>query len=132
MEIPIVSYLILDPGGPHLEVTSCATCSAGYLGSRIACARCGGRSFDQRDAATTGTVASFTIVHRAAPGVPAPFVSALVRLDDGTMVKGNIVLCPPDPDHVWLGMPVSLRTFNAGSDDEGNHAIAFGFAPLGS
>ena len=39
----------------------------------------------------------------AAPGVPVPFVAGVVDCE-GTSVRANIINCPPDPDHVKLGM----------------------------
>ena len=57
------------------------------------------------DIATDGEVRSFTIVTFAAPGVPVPFVSAIVDCD-GTSVRGNIINVDPDPEHVTLGMKV--------------------------
>ena len=79
--------------------------------------------------AGTGTVRSFTIVHRAAPEVPAPFVSAIVELDGGGVVKANIRDVEPAPEAVELGMPVTMTTFVAGTDDEGTEAVAFGYSP---
>ncbi len=76
-----------------------------------------------------GEVISFSIVHRAAPNVPTPYVSAVVHLDGGGAVKANIVDAEPDPEHVKLGMRVKLKTFVAGTDGEGNEAVAFGFVP---
>ena len=67
---------------------------------------------------------------RAAPGVPTPYVSAVVDLDGGGVVKANIVDVDPDPAKIELGMPVRLTTFVAGTDDEGTEAVAFGFAPV--
>jgi uncharacterized OB-fold protein len=72
-------------------------------------------------------VRAFTIVHRAAPGVPAPFVSAVVDLEGGGVVKANLIGVEPDPDQIKLGMPVRLATFVAGTDDEGTEAVAFGY-----
>ena len=72
---------------------------------------------------------SFTIVHRTVPGVPAPYVSALVDLDGGGTVKANLSNIPPDPEHVKLGMSVRMTTFPAGTDDDGTEAIAFAFEP---
>ena len=79
--------------------------------------------------ATTGKVRSFTIVHRGVPGVPVPYVSALVDLDGGGTVKANLSNIPPDPEHVKLGMAVKMTTFAAGTDDDGTEAIAFAFEP---
>ena len=89
----------------------------------------GGRAFSERRLASTGKVTSFTIVNRAAPGVPVPFVSAVVELDDGASVLANVVDVEPDPEHVQLGMPVRLTTYVAGTDDNGTEAVAFGFVP---
>jgi uncharacterized OB-fold protein len=64
----------------------------------------------------------------AAPGIPVPFVSAIVDCD-GTSVRGNIVNVDPNPEHVTLGMKVRLTTFVIGTDSEGTEAIGFGFEP---
>jgi uncharacterized OB-fold protein len=58
-------------------------------------------------------------------------VSALVDLDGGGSVKGNLLNVPADPEHVKLGMRVRLTTFPVGADDDGTEAIAFGFEPEG-
>ena len=78
--------------------------------------------------ATEGTVRAFTIVTLAAPGVVVPFVSAIVDCD-GTSVRGNLINVEADPQHVTLGMKVSLSTYSLGTDDNGTEAIGFGFAP---
>lgn len=78
--------------------------------------------------ATEGEVRAFTIVTLAAPGVPVPFVAAVVDCD-GTSVRGNIINTEPDPDHVKLGMRVRLATFSLGTDDHGTEAVGFGFEP---
>src|SRR5215813_5774057 len=126
-QVPIVDYLVLDDGAPHLVANRCDNCGALYFDRRNACAKCSGRSFSKQRLADDGTVRSFTIVHRAAPGVPTPYVSAVVDLDGGGSVKSNVVNTDPDPDHVSLGMPVRLTTFTAATDDDGTEAIAFGF-----
>ena len=127
-QIPIVDYLALD-GAPTLHAHRCAGCGALYLDRRVACARCEGRQFRDHDLATTGTVRSFTIVHRSPAKVALPYVSALVELDGGGVVKANVVGVPPTPDRIELGMRVELTTFTAGTDDEGTEAVAFGFEP---
>lgn len=128
-QIPMVDYLVIDGDRPHLVGKECEGCGALYLDRRNACARCGARSFGARRLGAEGTVRAFTIVHRAAPGVPTPYVSAVVDLDGGGVVKANVVDIEPSPERVALGMPVRLVTFVAGTDDEGTEAVAFGFAP---
>lgn len=128
-QIPMVDYLVLDDGDPHLVANTCDSCGARYFDRRVACASCGGRTFSRQSLSRTGSVRAFTIVHRAAPGVPTPYVSAVVDLDDGAVVKSNIINVEASPEKVSLGMPVRLETFVAGTDDNGTEAVAFGFAP---
>jgi hypothetical protein len=68
------------------------------------------------------------VVHRGAPKHIGPFVSVVVRLDDGTYVKSNLVDVPPAADAVDFDVPVRLVTYPAGNDDDGTEAIAFGYA----
>ncbi|MDW3214365.1 MAG: OB-fold domain-containing protein [Ilumatobacteraceae bacterium] len=126
--IPFVDYLVLDDGDPHLVAHECTTCGARYFDRRNACAGCFNTEFRTVPVATEGEVRSFTIVTFAAPGVEVPFVAAVVDCD-GTSVRGNIVNCPPDPDHVSLGMRVRLTTISMGTDDRGIEAVNYGFEP---
>ena len=128
--IPIVDYLVLGDGdAAHLVARECTSCGALYFDRRNACAACSARDFKERTLGTSGVVRTFTIVHRAAPGVPAPFASAVVDLDGGGKVKANIVGVEVTPDSIKLGMHVNLTTFVAGTDDHGTEAVAFGFQP---
>ena len=130
-QIPIVDYLVLDDGDPHLVAWESVDSGALYFDRRNGDASSGGTDFRRRRLATVGTLRSFTIVHRSVPGVPAPYVSGLVDLDGGGSVKGNVLNIPPDPEHVKLGMRVRMTTFPAGTDDDGSEAIAFAFEPEG-
>jgi len=128
-QIPVVDYLALDDGAPHLVAWEAVDSGALYFDRRNADAKGGGTEFTRRTLATTGKVRSFTIVNRGVPGVPVPYVSVLVDLDGGGTVKANLSNTPPDPEHVKLGMPVKMTTFVAGTDDDGTEAIAFAFEP---
>lgn len=127
--IPAVDYLALEPE-PHLVARVCTGCAAQYFDRRNACAHCFGTEFAARPLATDGTVRAFTIVHRAAPGLPAPYTSVVVDLDGGGSVKANL-LGISDPDVVMANRKVRLTTFVAGVDDDGVEAVAFGFEPIG-
>jgi uncharacterized OB-fold protein len=126
--IPVVDYLVLE-GDAHLVANACTACGALFFDRRNACARCGQVEFTRRALATTGVLRSFTIVHRAAPNVPVPYVSSVVELDGGGVVKANIVDAGSDPEKFDLGMRVKLTTFPCGVDAEGTEAVAFGFTP---
>lgn len=126
--IPLVDYLRLEPQ-PHLVAYECGHCGARFFDRRNACARCGLNDFAPAVVEGSGELESFTIVHRAAPGIPVPFVSAIVRTDDGTWVRSNVVNCDPTPEAVTLGMRVQLATYPIGTDDDGTQAIGFGYEP---
>ena len=127
-QIPIVDYLVLGDE-PHLVAHECTSCGARFFDRRNACASCGGTGFRSVPVATAGEVRAFTIVSLAAPGIPVPFVAAVVDCD-GTSVRANLVNVEPDADHVRVGMPVRLTTFPIGTDDDGTEAIGFGFEPI--
>lgn len=129
-QIPIVEYLKLaDP--PHLIAQQCESCDARFFDRRNACAKCGGRSFKEVAVASEGVLEAFSIVHRAAPTIPVPYVSAIVKTDDGTSVRSNIINTAADPEHVTLGMRVALATYEVAEDDRGTKCIAFGYEPVG-
>ena len=128
-QVPIVDYLVLDDGAPYLCANVCEECGAFYLDRRNACAKCGKTAFGKKKLSDTGTLRSFTIVHRAAPTVPVPYVSAVVHLDGGGAVHTNLVNVEPDPEHVRLNMPLRMATYTAGVDEDGTEAVAFGFEP---
>lgn len=127
-QIPLVDYLVLGDD-PHLVANECSSCGARFFDRRNACANCGGTEFGTAAIATSGEVRTFTIVSFAAPGVPVPFVAAVIDCD-GTSVRGNVVNVEPDAEHVTMGMKVRLTTFPVGTDDAGTEAIGFGFEPI--
>lgn len=129
--VPLVDYLELADEGAFLVAKECEACGALYFDRRNACAKCGRTMFGERRLANRGTLRTFTIVLRAAPGVPTPYVSCVVDLDGGGVVKANLVDFEPDPSRIELGMPVEITTFTVGTDDEGSEAVAFGFRPAG-
>lgn len=126
--VPLVDYLVLDEGPPHLVAHQCTSCGARYFDRRNACASCFGTEFETVDIATEGTLRTFTIVAFAAPGVEVPFVSGVIDCD-GTSVRGNLVNVEPDAEHVQTGMKLRLTTYSLGQDDHGTEAISFAFEP---
>ena len=127
LAVPVVDCLVLDDGPPHLAGNRCDGCGATFLERHNACARCGARAFSRVRLPDTGRIHSFTVLVRGAPKHLGPFVSVLVRLDDGTFVKANLVDVAAEPDAVDTDRPVRLTTYPAGTDDDGHEAVAFGF-----
>ena len=131
--LPIVSFLKIPPKGgePYLEGVQCGKCKAVFLGERATCASCGAREgLAPKRLANTGHLYVYTIVHRSFPGVAVPYVSAIVDLDGGGTVKGNLVGIDPDPKKIQLGMPVEvIYQIAPAKDREGNHYLTYYFKP---
>lgn len=130
--LPVVPYLKLpESGDPYLEGQRCRECSAVFLGTRTACSSCGGRKgFEAFRLAGTGNLYVFSIVHRSFPGIDTPYVSAVVDLDGGGTVKGNLVNVEPTPEKVKMGMPVEvIYEIAPRKDREGNEYLTYYFQP---
>ena len=129
-QIPLVDYLVLDDGDPHLVAQECTNCGARFFDRRNACASCFASEFrtrcgcDRRHACEPSP--SSRLPH---PAFPTPFVASVVDCD-GTQVRANLVNVEPDPEHVRDGMKVRLATFPIGTDSAGTEAIGFGFEPV--
>jgi uncharacterized protein len=127
-QIPLVDYLVLGDD-PHLVAHECTTCGARYFGRRNACASCFGTEFTDFRVPNDGTLRTFSIVAHAAPGIPVPYVSAIVDCDE-TPVRANVINVDPTPEAINLGMKLRLATFLVGTDEEGSEAIGFGYEPV--
>ena len=81
--------------------------------------------------ANTGTLYVYSIVHRSFPGIEVPYVSAIVDLDGGGTVKGNLINVEADPEKIPFGMPVEVVYKDAlgRKDREGNSYISYFFQP---
>ena len=134
--LPAVPYLkIPENGEPYLEAYKCGQCGATFLGERDVCSKCGAR--DQMSAVTlpkTGKLYSYSIVHRSFPGIAVPYVSAIVDLDDGTAIKGNLINVDPDPESIPFDMPVEVVYDDAlgRKDADGNAYLSYFFQPADS
>jgi hypothetical protein len=77
-----------------------------------------------------GTLYVYSIVHRSFPGIEVPYVSAVVDLEGGGTVKGNLINVEPNPEKIALGMPVEVVFKDAGRKDrEGNSYVSYFFQP---
>ncbi len=131
----MVPYLVLpekEGGKAHLTGSKCKACGAVYVGPRLACGKClavGG--FEDIKFSGKGTLHSFSIVYQTAPGIPVPFVAAIVDLAEGTGLRANIEGIEPDPEKILglIGKPVEMYTEKVRSDREGNDVIAYKFRP---
>jgi uncharacterized OB-fold protein len=131
--LPVVPFLKLAAdGAPYLEGCVCGRCATTFLSPRSVCSKCGARDqMDTRQLSNTGTLYTYSIVHRSFPGVAVPYVSAVVDLDGGGSVKGNLINIEPDPRKIAFGMPVEVVYQDAlgRKDTEGNSYLSYFFQP---
>ena len=79
----------------------------------------------------TGILHSYAIVFRSFPGIDVPYISAIVDLDGGGTIKGNLINIDPDPDKIEFNMPVKITYGDAlgRKDKEGNSYLSYFFEP---
>ena len=131
--LPVVPFLKLPEGAPpYLEGHRCKACSAVYLGERSICSKCGERDqIAPEKLSNNGTLYVYSIVHRSFPGIEVPYISAIVDLEGGGTVKGNLINIEPDPEKIALGMPVEVVYKDAlgRKDSDGNSYTSYFFQP---
>ena len=131
--LPVVDFLkIPDDADPYLEGHKCGACGAIFLGERTVCSKCGAR--DQMQAvklSNRGKLYSYSIVYRSFPGIEVPYISAVVDLDDGATLKGNLINVEPDPANIEFDMPVEVVFDDAlgRKDRDGNSYLSYFFQP---
>ena len=131
--LPAVDYLkIPEDGDPYLEGYKCSSCGAVFLGERHHCSRCGAREgLNPITLSNNGALYAYSIVHRSYPGIQVPYISAVVDLEGGGTVKGNLINIEPDPDKIEFGMPVEVVYDDAlgRKDRDGNSYLSYFFQP---
>lgn len=130
--LPVVDYMQVPANGePYLQGLKCTKCAAVYIDTRVHCAKCAARnSIQPHRLANTGKLFAYTVVQRSYPGIPVPFVSAIVDLDGGGTLKGNLINVDPDPAKIKAGMPIELVYKQAPwGDEKGNQYMMFYFQP---
>ena len=96
-----------------LEVSECEDCGHLFLPPGPRCPKCWSARLAARPVSGRGRVFSFVVYRRTYhAGIPAPYVVALVELDEGPRLISNIVGCAPED--VAIDMPVEVRFEEAG------------------
>jgi uncharacterized OB-fold protein len=107
----------------ELRIQRCRACSQAYFYPRPYCPQCGSADVEWFTATGRATLASYIISERAAPGFEAPYVIAIVELEEGPRMMTNIVEVEPVPERLVLDMPLEVRF-----EDRGEIAVPV-FAP---
>ena len=92
----------------RLLIQRCGDCGHAYYYPRPFCPSCLSPNVEWEEASGRGRLYSFVINHRAAPGFVAPYIIAVVELDEGPRMMTNLVGVEPDPELVHCEMPVEI------------------------
>ena len=94
-----------------MQIQCCDDCGAFVFYPRALCPGCGSRKLTWKPVSGRGRIYTLTIVHKpfnASFKGDAPYVVALVELDEGCRMMTNIIDVQPDPEQVKIGMPVEV------------------------
>jgi uncharacterized OB-fold protein len=88
----------------------CRACEKWIWYPRPFCPACEAWDVEWRQASGRGTLYSYSIVHRAMKGweARAPYVLAMVDLDEGPRLTATLAIAAPTPENVRIGMRVRV------------------------
>ncbi len=87
----------------------CRACGAVGFPPKAVCQECGKSDMEPFDLSGEGVVRTFTVVRVAPMGFTPPYVVALVELEEGPWVMGNLLGVDPEEAGMDLiGKPVTL------------------------
>lgn len=93
----------------RLLIQRCGGCASRQFYPRPTCTTCGHDGFIYDEASGAGTIYSFTVVHRAPhEAFTAPYVVALVRLAEGSVLLTNVTgepRCDAPVRLTWVDLP---------------------------
>jgi len=90
----------------ELRLQRCRACERAYFPPQPFCPRCTGTDVEVVRATGRGSLHSYVINHRPAPGFEAPYVIAVVELEEGPRLLSNLVGVAADPDALPIDLPV--------------------------
>lgn len=102
----------------ELRLQRCKDCSKVYFPPRPFCPECASRAVEVFKASGKGTLYSYIINHRPAPGFEdeGPYAIAVVELEEGPRLMSNIVDCDQTPEALQLDMALEV-TFEKVNED---------------
>ena len=121
---PLAPFIGLDADGrPCLQGVKCAACGETLaIEVRRACPKCAAvNMLEPVRLAERGKLYSYTVVFRSFPGVKTPFVAAVVDLDGGGSIKGNLVGVEVDAIGFDMPLRVAFESLAAPGDSNECH-----------
>ena len=93
----------------ELRIQRCSDCSQFYFFPRPFCPHCQSQNVQWQTVSGKGKLHSYVIAHRGHPAFDAPYVIAMVQLDEGPKMMTNIVgVDDPTGDKLPADAPVEI------------------------
>ncbi len=94
----------------ELRIQRCRACGNAYFFPRPFCPRCSSQDVEWFTATGRGRLYSYVINHRAMPNFQdiAPYVIAVVELEEGPRMMTNIIGVEPTPENLPIDLPVEV------------------------
>lgn len=92
----------------ELRLQRCRPCDAFYFPPRLLCPRCLSDDVAWERISGKGTLHTYVINHRAAPGFEPGYAIAVVQLDEGPRMMTNIVGVDNTPENLVLDMALEV------------------------
>ena len=94
----------------ELRIQQCNDCQQYYFYPRPFCPNCASKNVEWRTVSGRGRLETYVINHRPAPGFEdeAPYIIAIVSLDEGPHLMTNLVNVEPEPSALPADMPVEI------------------------
>jgi uncharacterized protein len=102
----------------ELRIQRCRSCGKAYFFPRPFCPHCSSKDVEWFTASGRARLHTYVINHRPPPGFKdvAPYVIAIVELEEGPRMMSNVVGVEPAPEYLPVDMPLEV-TWERQSDD---------------
>ena len=92
----------------ELRLQRCRACETTYFPPQPFCPACSSADVDVVRSSGRGSLHTYVITHRPAPGLDPPYVIGVVELEEGPRLLTNVVGVEPDPDALPIDLPVEV------------------------
>ena len=120
--LSVPSFWRLNKAKYGLVGAKCTSCGKLLFPPRTVCPGCGGSKFEPTALADSGQILTWTVIHAAPEGFDAPYTVALVRLEDGVVVPGQVV-----GDITNLGIGATVRATFRRLNENKDGLLLYGF-----
>jgi len=120
--LSVPSFWRLNKAKYGLVGSKCQRCGKVAFPPRTVCSGCGGSALKNQKISDSGQILTWTTIHAAPEGFDAPYTVALVCLEDGVVVAGQIV---GDLTKLKAGTPITAVFRRIGENKDG--LLLYGF-----